>query len=102
MSEQQQFQLSEVKCNKTFKNILRAEKEDNYKEHRMIPFKEKDSIVKKDNRSIFDDTYNMKSHNTQTKSMKFENHYLKGNLKSNIIFDDTPVRNIKILLVKQL
>lgn len=54
----------------------------------MIPFREQTTKVDYDSGSIFDDSYKYKQEDSGQKQQKFVNQYVKGNLKTNIIFDD--------------
>jgi hypothetical protein len=61
----------------------------------MIPFKEKEMKQSKDiklNKSIFDDSYQKAPQNETKTQQRFYNNYIKGQMKSNILFDDNYVR----------
>lgn len=62
----------------------------------MIYFKEQQS-KKKEEKNVFDDSYQQKSQDLTKQKKKYENYYLKGSLKTNIVFDDKYV-NIFIIL----
>jgi N-acetylneuraminic acid mutarotase len=57
----------------------------------MIPFREHES-KKRDEKNVFDDSYKYTPNNDEWKQKKFEKNYIKGNLKSSIIFDDQYVK----------
>ena len=62
-----------------------------YNEHRAIPFKQRESAPKNE-MGVFDDKYQSSPPNMQKIDKKFQNQYVNGNLKSNIVFDDGAVR----------
>jgi hypothetical protein len=87
--------LSNGYCDKTFKNVLRADESNVYNEHKMIPVNYKiHNNKRKDVTKIFDDNYKKKEENTDKKGLRFAANYLNGNLKTNIIFNDQHVSKI--------
>ncbi len=62
-----------------------------YKEHRTIPFKQRESAPKNE-MGVFDDKYQCSPPDFKKIDKKFQSQYVNGNLKSNIVFDDEAVR----------
>lgn len=57
----------------------------------MIPFRESEHHKMKEIKNLFDDSYKKKEDSSSINMKKFENNYVKGQMKTNVVFDDTYV-----------
>lgn len=101
------YGLSYSKCDKTFKNVLRGNEEVLYifiqtvhNEHKLVSYKDVPNARKSENTAIFEDAYKGSVVNEDKKQQRFTNNYVKGNLKTNIIFDDDYVCILYIIYIE--
>lgn len=82
--------LSDSLCDYTFKNVLRANESNVYNEHRLLTENNCKHINrKKEHTRIFNDDYKKRGLNEGKCKTIYQSSYLKGNLKTNITFDES-------------